>query len=172
MILLLTTALPLLAGIGLAGWGLWETRTITNPVTILVQPADQKALDWVRLNTPPDARFFVNSTVWFSGSYRGVDGGYWLLPYTGRFSLVPPVAYAWGKPEDILRIVDWDQRASVVKTCDDSFWALVRAANLSYVYLRAGIGSLQPDALVGCSGIIPVYQLEGVDIYKLQETLR
>ncbi len=90
---LLTTGLPLAVAVGLAGWGLWETRDIVNPVTVLVEPADLKALRWVQQQTPPDARFFINSTPWAVGLYRGVDGGYWLMPYTGRFALVPPLLY-------------------------------------------------------------------------------
>ena len=170
--MILASGLPLVVGVGLAGWGLWETRDILNPVTILVEPADVKALQWVEQQTPPDARFFINSTAWFSGSYRGVDGGYWLLPYTGRFSIVPPVAYAWGNSADVLRIVDWSKRASEVKTCDEAFWSLVDEAQLTYVYLRIGAGSLQPEGLAACPGLIPVYAQGGVEIYQLKKSLR
>ena len=163
----LAAALPLLVGVGLAGWGIWETRDIINPVTVLAEPADVKALRWVQQQTPPDARFFINSTPWFSGIYRGVDGGYWLLPYTGRFSIVPPVAYAWGNREEVLRMLDWSKRASEVKECNETFWSLVRDANLTYAYLRQGVGSLQPDGLTACSGVIRVYAQDGVEIFRL-----
>jgi len=159
--------LPLVVGAGISAWGVWETRDIINPVTVLAEPADLDALRWVKTNTPADARFFINSTSWLTGTYRGVDGGYWLLPITGRFSLVPPAAYGWGSRDEVLQITDWDHRAVSVKTCDEAFWSLVREARLGYVYLRAGVGSLQPDALTGCQGVEAVYSQAGVNIYRL-----
>jgi hypothetical protein len=159
--------LPLCVGLGVSAWGIWETREIVNPVTVLAGPGDVAALRWVQDNTPADARFLINSTQWMTGIYRGVDGGYWLLPITGRFSVVPPAAFGWGSREDIQRIVDWDQRASALKTCDEGFWVLVREARLGYIYLRGGVGSLQPDGLTACPGVEPVYNTAGVSIYRL-----
>jgi hypothetical protein len=159
--------LPLTVGAGISAWGVWETRDIVNPATVLTEPADLVALRWVQENTPADARFFINSTPWLSAIYRGVDGGYWLMPITGRFSLVPPAAFAWGKREDLLRIIQWDKRAAEVKTCDEAFWSLVREAQLGFVYLRNGTGSLQPDALAGCQGVDQIYSQAGVFIYRL-----
>jgi hypothetical protein len=159
--------LPALIGLGLAGWGIWETRDIVNPVTVLAQPADLAAMDWVNQNTPADARFFINSIQWFPGSFRGTDGGYWLLTLTGRFGVVPPAAYGWGPPDEVLRFTDWARRASLVTACDSSFWSLVHDAGLNYVYLHQGAGSLQPAAMTSCQGAETVYDQEGVSIYRL-----
>lgn len=159
--------LPVLIGIGIAGWGLWETRSIVNPVTILAQPADLAALHWVDQNTPTTARFFINGTPWVGPQYRGVDGGFWLQPLTGRFSVIPPVAYGWGAQADVLRFMDWSKRAGAVTTCDDAFWSLVRDAQLDYVYLRSDIGTLQASALEGCERIEKIFDQNGVLIYHL-----
>ena len=164
----LSLALPALIGLGLAAWGIWDTRDIVNSVTVIANAADVKALRWVAQNTPADARFFINSTVWMGQTYRGEDGGYWLLPYTGRFSVVPPAAYGWGTREDVLQVIEWDRRASEVKSCDEAFWSLAADARLGYAYLREGVGSLQPSALEDCSGAERLYQADGVSIYRLQ----
>jgi hypothetical protein len=167
-ILLVAWLLPVLAGAGLAVWGIWETRDIINPVTVLVTPADVTALKWTDANTPADARFFINGTSWQGKIYRGVDGGYWLLPETGRFSVIPPAAFGWGQADLIQRFVDYSKRAGEVKTCDEAFWSLVRDASLTHVYMREGVGSLQPSALAGCTGLEQLYAQDGVAIYAIR----
>ena len=82
----------------LAGWMIWSyplSSDIVNPVTVMVTEDDLDALAWVKANTPEDARFFINTTYWQNDIYRGVDGGGWLLPYTGRWALVPTVFYTF-----------------------------------------------------------------------------
>lgn len=160
--------LPLLAGAGLAGWGLWETRDIVNPVTVLVVQADETALRWVDANLPGDARFFINGVPWQGKLYRGVDGGYWLLPVTGRFSVIPPAAFGWGYLDDIQRFLDWSKRAGAITACDEAFWSLVRDAGLTHVYLREGVGSLQASALVDCAGVERIYAQDGVAIFAIR----
>jgi hypothetical protein len=147
-------------------WGLRQTRGVTNATTIIATPADVAALDWVQANTPPTARFFINSVPW-QASYRGVDGGYWLAPYTGRGSLVPPLLYAWGSKESVRQVKDWAVRAQALETCSPDFWAIAREADLSYVYLREGVGKLQPANLAECPRLRLVYQGRGVYIYQI-----
>jgi hypothetical protein len=160
--------LVLLALLGaLSGWGIWETRSIINPVTVIATPADARALDWVRVNTPQDARFYINSAHWLSGIYRGIDGGYWLLPYTGRQSLIPPVFYTWASPEQVAQINDWAKRSAELTGCTPEFWQLAREAQLTHVYLRDGAGNLQPSHLAECPRLQPVYQDQGVYIYAI-----
>lgn len=148
-------------------WGIKETRNIINPVTVFAVEQDVRALDWVREHTEPEARFFINVTPWQGTAYRGVDGGYWLTPYTGRGTLLPPVFYGWGAPEYVAQITDWAQRATKIAGCTADFWALASEANLTHVYLREGQGSLQPAALAECPRLRPIYQEEGVTIYEI-----
>jgi hypothetical protein len=122
----------------------------------------------VQANTPEDARFFINTTHWLGGNYRGVDGGGWLLPYTGRWSLIPTVFYSFSPDRVyIQQIQDWGKRASEINTCSADFLALVEEAGLEYVYLREGIGSLQKKGLQGCEDIIPIYSNKNVNVYSL-----
>ncbi len=160
------TVFGLAAGL-LVTWGIKETRNILNPATIIATPADRQALDWVRDHTPLSARFYINSVRWQGQTYRGVDGGYWLLPYTGRGGLVPPAAYFWGDSQFVQQINQWADRSQKIKGCTPDFWNLVRAADLTHVYVSKGRGSLQPEMLAQCPRLRQVYQQEGVFIFEI-----
>jgi hypothetical protein len=149
-------------------WGVSKTRNVVNSGTIIADAADRRALEWVAANTPPDARFYINSTLWMSQVYRGVDGGYWLMPFAGRYSLVPPIVYTW-QPESVWQQVnDWAKRAAGVKDCSPEFWQIMREDGLTYVYAREGKGSLQPAALDQCARLEALYRQEGVGIYRIK----
>jgi len=158
--------LAMLAALGLVGLGLARTRDVVNPVTVLVNAADLPAIEWVRENTPPDARFFINTTGW-QGSYRGVDGGYWLLTLTGRQAVTPP-ALAWtGTAESRQQLNERSAAVSQAAGCDEGFWQVVEEADLTYAYIREGVGPLQPAALNHCPGVVNVYRRDGVYIYEI-----
>jgi hypothetical protein len=159
-------ALALALGLFLA-WGLRETRRVINSATVLATHADVAALEWVRENTPAEARFFINSARWIGEVYRGVDGGYWLAPYTGRASLVPPALYSLAGREVIDQVEGWAERSAKLEGCGADFWALAREAGLTHVYLREGVGALQPVELAGCPRLRKVYEQEGVVIYEI-----
>jgi len=158
-----------LAVVLLLVWGVIKTRNIVNAGTIIADAADRRALEWVAANTPADARFFINSTLWMSDIYRGVDGGYWLLPFSGRASLVPPVVYTWQPEEEWRRVNDWAKRAGGLKSCSPEFWQIAREARLNYVYTREGKGSLQAAELDKCPRLEAVYRQEGVTIYRMMQ---
>ena len=157
---------PVVLGAALLGWGGWNMRHIINPVTIFVQPADLMALEWISKNTPVDAKFFINSTSWQDG-YRGVDGGYWLLPYTGRQTITPPGLYGLGESPYVTTINAQAEQASRTTGCDAAFWSLVSDTGLTHLYLREGVGSLQPAALADCAGLLLIYRRDGVFLYEM-----
>jgi hypothetical protein len=160
-----------LLGFMVAGWIAWsypKLHDIVNPSTVLVTEADIDALDWVAANTPEGARFFINTAHWQSGQYRGVDGGGWLLPYAGRWALVPTVFYGFSPDAAyIAELRAWGLAASQVSTCSEDFWALAAEAELDWVYLRTGVGRLQPGSLEGCVGVAEAYRNESVVVFRL-----
>jgi hypothetical protein len=149
-------------------WGWLKTRDIINPSTVIADAADRRALEWVAQNTPPDARFYINSTPWLGEIFRGVDGGYWLLPFTGRSSLVPPIIYVWQPEEAWRRINDWARRSAEIKSCTPEFWELARETNFNFLYVRDGKGSLQPSGLTDCPRLERIYDRDGIGIYRLK----
>jgi hypothetical protein len=97
-----------------------------------------------------------------------VDGGGWLLPFTGRWALVPTVFYGFSPDADLReQLRDWGEDAGDITTCSDAFWALVEETELDWIYIREGVGSLQPEGLEGCAGIREVYGEDGVWIYRI-----
>ncbi len=154
---------------GWIGWSVPNGVDIVNPVTVLVTKADMEGLDWIKENTPADARFYINTSHWLSQIYRGVDGGGWLLPYTGRWALVPTVFYGFSPDTDqVQEIQQWGEGASAITTCSTDFWHLVHEANLSWIYVREGSGSLQPQVLKDCQGVTEIYTNQTVYIYRIE----
>jgi hypothetical protein len=151
----------------LVAWGLWDTRVITNPITLIADQADSQALEWIDQNTPHDARFFISAVHWQNGAYRGVDGGWWILPLTGRETLVPPVMYIMGQQDYVLRINNWGERAALLQGCGDEMWELFEEARINFVYIRDGVGSLQAAQLDECPGLERVYRRGGVSVYTI-----
>ena len=109
----------------------------------------------------------INTTGWMENIYRGVDGGYWLLSYTGRQAILPPVMYTYAASQFVAQTEEWAEQSSKLTTCDAVFWKLVDEFDASYLYLRLGQGSLQPGALVNCSQLVNVYRRGGVLIYEI-----
>ena len=155
-----------LAVLLLLSWGMKETAEVINPVTILATQADRAALNWIRQNTPPEARFFINTAGWQGSTLRGADGGAWITTYTGRWALVPAVIYSWGGLVYSQQVGDFASRAQGITTCSDELTSLLKDANLSYLYLRQGSGALQAAALAHCPNFKRVYAQYGVTIIQ------
>jgi hypothetical protein len=124
-------------------WGAWDTRRIVNPATILATPDDIQAMAWIEANTPESARFLINVTHWQYGSYRGVDGGWWIGPLTGRETLLPAVVYIMGERPYVEQVIEYARQASELQGCSPEFWDLVRKSSLTHIYLKRDKGSLK-----------------------------
>jgi hypothetical protein len=149
------------------GWGLADEREIINPVTILAERSDMQAIAWVKENVPKEARFFINVEPWQYQVYRGVDGGWWLPLLTGRDVLLPPVVYHWGEADYVKQITQRAAMAWEVTSCSPEFWHLVAEVNLTHIYLKDGVGSLQPSGLEDCPAIKPIYRQGEISIHRI-----
>jgi len=164
----LASFLILLIGTVLSVGGAWQNARAVNPETILATRSDLEALEWIKTHTPEDARFFVNTTNWGFDVYRGVDGGGWILPITGRWSLAPTIFYPMVADRDFVRsVTELGMRASTITDCGDDFWLLVNDASLDYLYIKEGVGGLQPDDLISCDGVDQLINIEDVHIYLI-----
>jgi hypothetical protein len=148
--------------------GLVKTVDILNPATILVDQADMAALRWITENTPPTARFYINSTPWMGKSYRGVDGGYWIMPQTGRWSSIPTSFYTGADAGYTNYIVGLAERSAQVEGCSVEFWKLIRDGAYTHLYIRQGIGAIQPYELWNCPRLQLAYYQDGVFIYEIK----
>ncbi|GAF79292.1 unnamed protein product, partial [marine sediment metagenome] len=155
--------------VSLLVWGLSETRFIINPTTVFTTEADLRAIQWIEDNTPPGSRFLTNVVHWQYGTYRGVDGGWWITPLTGRKTLLPPVLYVMGERDYVTQVNAYAENTSQLQGCTPDFWDLVHSAEVTNIYLVNGRGSLQPDSLEECANLAIIYANEGVFVYEIAE---
>jgi len=151
--------------------GVSANVSAVNPETILADQDDVRALDWINEHLPKDARFFINTTPWGYGIYRGVDGGAWILPYTGRWAIVPTIFYTFGSPpleKETLREVG--KQASEISFCDPQLWKIVESQKLTYIYFKANKDSLWFAESHGCSGINRLYSSSSVSIWVIDRS--
>lgn len=152
----------------LLGWGIFETRSVINSTTILATRDDLEALNWIEENTLPGSRFGINVTHWQYGSYRGVDGGWWITPLTGRMAWLPNGLYGLGNREFIQQVNSIAAQASQLSGCSPEFWELVQTEQLTHIYLSANRGSMQPYQFVDCEGVELIFQNESVYLYRIE----
>jgi hypothetical protein len=154
------------AALGCCLAGIWQTRTIVPQATILADADDRAAVIWAGANTPADAVFLINTTPWQAGLYRGVDGGWWLLPLANRRTLLPPMLYSFADPAYIAEVNGLAEEVFLLKGCTLEFRTLVREQGVTHVYVREGIGSLQPADLEACPGWTEVFRIGAVRIFR------
>jgi hypothetical protein len=164
----LYTSLLILPLLAFCVWGVIETRSITNKDTILVSRADISAIQWIKVNVPSGSRFLINATYWQGSTYRGVDGGYWLLPLTGFSTVPPPAIYTWGDQEAVISMNSTAKAESELFSCDTSFHEILANEGISYIYVKDGVGSLQANHLFLCDDLELIYSEEGVFIFRVK----
>jgi hypothetical protein len=159
------TALLLVA---LALWGTWDLRRVINPETILATDADVAAIAWANEHTPADARFLINATSWL-GFYRGIDGGWWLLPLAGRWVSTPPVLYAYGSPDYIGEIQAIGSTVSGLRSGQNQqLDQLIARERITYIYLGVRSGPLKPELFTNNPAFEKVYERDGVTILAVR----
>jgi hypothetical protein len=104
--------------------GARDLVSIINPTTILFSRADAQAIEWIRTNTPTDARFLVNSFQWYGAYYVPSDGGAW-LPYLAN------------RASEFIALSPDFPRADA-----DSLARWIAARRITHVYLGARAGIL------------------------------
>jgi len=149
-------------------WGAYQQRSIVNPVTVLATAADQVALAWIAEHTPPTARFLINAAPWLPGVARGTDGGWWILPLTGRWTSTPPVLFVHSEMDEVQatqqrsqQIIDFGNGQAV------DLARLIAAERIDYIYTSPA-GPLRPEHFAGKAGYEVVFAQDGIVIYRVQ----
>jgi hypothetical protein len=161
-------------------WGMGWQQSIVGPGFQLFTPADERAMGWIRRETPTEAAFFVNSFTAYSGSlYVGSDGGWWLPFMSGRRSSLPPLTYGSEAGEEL----DYAQSVNTTNATIERYpidtpdaAVALRAAGYGYLYDGPTASGLAPGAteyidpaVLARSPLYElVYQQDGVTIWRLR----
>ena len=151
----------ILVGLTVAIWGAGQMRDIINPKTVLVQPADLEAMEWVLHNTDEDAAIAINVSQWQGRTYAGSDAGYWLGVLTGRRSILPPALYATALPSDQAGSLNaLMQEWHAVDSVDSpEAQQLLRDEGIAYIFVGGAGGHLDTSKLEHSPYVEMVYTL-------------
>ncbi len=164
-------ALVLVAAAGIAGAG--ARSDVLDRTYQLVTPTDEQAMAWIRQNTPPDARFLVNSFFAFGGHYIvGSDAGWWIPLLAGRGNTVPPATYSMevaDPPNYQEQVHALARRIEAGRLDDLELVNFLRSRGITYIYIgQVGGPLLNPDLLRRSPYYEPVYDQDGVLILALK----
>lgn len=161
----------LVAAVVLSLIGARQLRDIVNPDTIIATADDVIAADWIREHTPGDARFLSSTYAWHLGTYRGLDGGYWLPLLARRASTVPPSFYTYGDPDyarEVAESAAIAQRADALSDAELS--DLMDRTGATYVYVGPAAegkdGKLTAARLQRHPELEEVYTSDGVHVFQ------
>lgn len=159
---------------------------IATGETALVGQADLAAIEWIRANTPPDARFLVNSFPAYGGTLAaGTDAGWWLPLLAGRWASLPPLTYGSEQGERVnyqKHLNDFvaalrgrplsDPRPVRVDLTRKAALGALRSAGVTYIYNGAHPFPATVDrfdsAILRTSPLFTlVYEAGGVEIFRV-----
>ncbi|WP_245668987.1 hypothetical protein [Chloroflexus islandicus] len=153
--------------LGLALWGANQQRAIVNPITVLATAADREAIAWVAGNTDPTARFLINAAPWLPGVARGNDGGWWIMPLTGRWTSTPPALFVYGDAASVQatrqrsqQIIDYGNGQAI------DLERLIATEQIDYIYTSPK-GPLRPELFASRPGYEVAFAEGGVVIYRV-----
>jgi hypothetical protein len=142
-----------------------------EPYRYFVTDADLTAMAWINENTPPDARFAINTSFWVPFAPMGTDAGYWIPYFTRRSTTASSNLFSLGAKQYVSETIRLSRAAERLAT-DNGALDELRAMGVRYVYIGAkgnfdGPG-LVPKKIRQVPGVEVVYQQNGVTILKVQ----
>jgi hypothetical protein len=150
------------------GVGLFSVYT---DETIIVNSGDLAAADWLRQTVPQSERLLISTAHWHLGTYRGLDGGYWLPLLSGHSVSVPGALYPFGDVSSARAIAAAANIASRGDALSDAeIDALMNTTGSTYIYTGpAGAdhtAAFHAKRLELHPRLEKVYDTEGVAVFK------
>ena len=165
--LILPTHLILLSAcLILAVAGARQMFSLVNVNTYLFRSADLQALSWLKDNLPQNEPVLTNPFNWGYGLYAGNDGGAWISALSGQATLPPPVIYGFGDRDELERVNSLSAQVIQHGANPDELWALMREADISYVYTGARGGPISSTALLSSPLFDALYAQAGTYVFK------
>ncbi len=157
----------------------WRLRDLNPHGGVLFTRPDQRASEWIKANTPKEARFLVNAFFAYGDwVIVGCDGGWWLPLTAQRTTTLPPINYGneQGPSPGYRKSINALQRLILDNGIDhpDVHRGLIHAG-VSYVYIGQRHGrvnnpgpSLDPVILAASPAFKLVYHQDRVYIFQFQ----
>jgi hypothetical protein len=173
---------PLVAALllALAAWGAYSQGSLLDRSMAIVTKPDILAMDWIKNNTSPDARFLVQGfAIYDDTSVVGADGGWWIPLLAGRDNTMPPqyalLAEQPLQPGYSQAMTDLVKGLRASGATSRQGLDLMCAAGVTHIYQGQGRGAVganatplySSSALAASSALRPVYRRDRVEIYAL-----
>jgi hypothetical protein len=159
----------LLAAAGIATGAGSLLTDVVNPITILADARDLRALEWIEGHLPRSALVAVDGRPWIAPAWVGVDGGYWIGAATSQRSILPPLLYAWAlPPAEADRLSAVVSRWSNRRPGSDDGWAALRAAGVTHLYCGSHAVAWKRWELLRSPRCRPLYRDGGVVVFEMR----
>lgn len=159
-------------------YGATHRATTIEPHRFFITDQDVAAMDWIRENTEPNARFAVNTYFWLPIVAHGADAGYWIPYFTQRdttASAMPILAADWDYQLKVLEesraVQELSDLADINQSEIGESLATLRKNGVDYLYIGAKGhfegGGLSVEELVQHPEISLRYQNRGAAILSI-----
>lgn len=136
-----------------------------------IKPVDVQAMEWIKVKTPADAVFAVNTVFWLPDFPHGIDAGYWLPYLANRKTTASSMLFDLG-PEEHRRWVVDASRAVIRLSEDPSATTDLRRLGVEYIYIGANsdlfASSLDGERLSQTSRVKLLYHQDDVWIFMIE----
>ena len=157
--------------VGLAAALAIKDRAVVDARHVLVSPADERALAWIRGATPPESVFLVGCVAAFGNTVcAGDDAGWWIPLLAHRTTTVPPITYGLERAADPLLAARVNGLAELWRTdldAPDTRRALL-GAGVTHAYAGATGRALPRDRLAASPHWRLVHEDDGARVYALR----
>lgn len=162
-------------------YGAMSRATEREDYRFFLTNQDVAAMDWIRENTAPTARFAVNTYAFLPIVSHGADAGYWIPYFAKRATTSPAMPILAAEWDYQLELLDASKAVEALVnsvSIDDMNTALISLQdhNVSYIYIGASGhfegGGLQLDELLINKALTLLYENQGAAVIKIGEITR
>jgi len=141
---------------------------IIEPSFALVSKSDMLAMDWIRRNTPKEAKFFSNSSLYLPDAIIGSDAGLWIPLLAGREATVPPMMYNTdGSPEYIAAVNALAKGIAALSDAEEML-PLFKSYGVTHIYIGKRGGDIKPQKFINSPYYQLLYNHDGVWIFEIK----
>jgi len=156
-------------------WGAFQRRLEILPEVIEVTRPDMKAMQWIRENTGPDARFLINAISIFYADwwYVGTDAGWWIPLLTQRHTTTQHMMYGVENEIEPGQMMEFNQLTQLAidnGLADPEVLSILESQGITHLYIgqrKNDILGTTADTLGNNPSFSEVYHQDGVWVFEI-----